>query len=282
MEIKKVGVIGCGQMGGGIAQVCAQAGLDVKVTDATQVFLDKGMNNLKAGLSRLVEKGRMPKAQMDEILSHIHPTMNTTEFADRDLIIEAAIENLDLKKNIFADMDKICLPSTIFSTNTSSISVMDIAVATKRVDKVIGLHFFNPVPMMKLLEIVKTITVSEETVETCKKFGEKIGKQSIYAKDTPGFIVNYLMIPYVLEAITLYENGVATKEDIDASMTLGLNHPMGPLALADLIGLDTVMFIGNSVYEDTKNPRFVAPLLLRKMVAAGWLGRKTKKGFYTY
>ncbi|HXY74776.1 MAG TPA: 3-hydroxybutyryl-CoA dehydrogenase [Dehalococcoidales bacterium] len=282
MEIRKIGVIGCGQMGGGIAQVCAQAGLDVVVTDAAQAFLDKGLSTLKANLAKGVERGKMAKEQMDGIVSRIHPTMNMADFANCDIVIEAAVENLELKKKIFADLDKVCQPSTIISTNTSSISVISIAVATKRLDKIVGLHFFNPVPMMKLLEIVRTIAVSEETMDICKKFGEKIGKQVVIAKDTPGFIVNYLMIPFVLEAIRLYEHGVASKEDIDNACIMGLNHPLGPLALADLIGLDTVMFIAESVYSELKDPRWVSPLMLKSMVAAGWLGRKTKKGFYSY
>jgi len=282
VEIRKIGVIGCGQMGGGIAQVCAQAGLDVVVTDAAQAFLDKGLSTLKANLAKGVERGKMAKEQMDGIVSRIHPTMNMADFANCDIVIEAAVENLELKKKIFADLDKVCQPSTIISTNTSSISVISIAVATKRLDKIVGLHFFNPVPMMKLLEIVRTIAVSEETMDICKKFGEKIGKQVVIAKDTPGFIVNYLMIPFVLEAIRLYEHGVASKEDIDNACIMGLNHPLGPLALADLIGLDTVMFIAESVYSELKDPRWVSPLMLKSMVAAGWLGRKTKKGFYSY
>jgi len=282
VEIRKIGVIGCGQMGGGIAQVCAQAGLDVVVTDAAQAFLDKGLSTLKANLAKGVERGKMAKEQMDGIVSRIHPTMNMADFANCDIVIEAAVENLELKKKIFADLDKVCQPGTIISTNTSSISVISIAVATKRLDKIVGLHFFNPVPMMKLLEIVRTIAVSEETMDICKKFGEKIGKQVVIAKDTPGFIVNYLMIPFVLEAIRLYEHGVASKEDIDNACIMGLNHPLGPLALADLIGLDTVMFIAESVYSELKDPRWVSPLMLKSMVAAGWLGRKTKKGFYSY
>ena len=282
MEISKVGVIGCGQMGGGIVQTCAQAGYDVKVTEINQPLLDRGLNNIKSNLSRNVEKSRMSKDEMDIILSHIHGTTNLSDFSDRDLVIEAVIENMDMKKKLFAELDKVCPSNTILATNTSCLSIIDMAMVTKRADKVLGIHFFNPVPVMKLVEVVKTIATSPATIIAGKQFGEKCGKKVVIAQDSPGFIVNRLMIPFILNAIQMMDNGIATKEDIDAGINLGLNHPMGPLALSDLIGLDTVYFIANAMYAALKDPQFVAPPLLGKMVTAGWLGRKTGKGFYEY
>ena len=282
MEISKVGVIGCGQMGGGIVQTCAQAGYDVKVTEINQTLLDKGLNNIKSNLSRNVEKGRMSKDEMEAVLSRIHGTMNLSDFSDRELVVEAVIENMDMKKKLFIELDKVCLPNTILATNTSCLSIIDMAMVTKRTDKVLGIHFFNPVPVMKLLEVVKTIATSPETIAAAKQFGEKCGKKVVIAQDSPGFIVNRLMIPFILNAIHMMDSGIATKEDIDAGINLGLNHPMGPLALADLIGLDTVYFIANAMYAELKDPQFIAPPLLGKMVTAGWLGRKTGKGFYDY
>jgi 3-hydroxybutyryl-CoA dehydrogenase len=282
MEIKKVGVIGCGQMGGGIVQTCAQAGFDVKVTEVNEAFLEKGMNNIKSILGRNVEKGRMTREEMDAVLGRIHGSTRTTDFADRDLVVEAVIENMEMKKKIFAELDKICPPEAILATNTSCLSIIEMAVQTKRADKVLGIHFFNPVPVMKLVEVVKTIATSQETVTAGKQFGEKCGKKVVIAQDSPGFIVNRLMIPFILNAIDMMDSGIATKEDIDAGINLGLNHPMGPLVLADLIGLDTVYFIANAMYAELKDPQFAAPPLLGKMVTAGWLGRKTGKGFYDY
>ena len=282
MEIKNVGVIGCGQMGGGIVQTAAQAGFDVKVSEVNEAFLSKGLNTIKSILSRNVEKGRMTKDEMDAVLNRIHGTTNIGDFSDRDLVVEAVIENMEMKKKLFAELDKICPQNAILATNTSCLSIIDMAMTTKRADKVLGIHFFNPVPVMKLVEVVKTIATSPETIAAGKQFGEKCGKKVVIAQDSPGFIVNRLMIPFILNAIQMMDIGIATKEDIDAGCNLGLNHPMGPLALADLIGLDTVYFIANAMYAELKDPQFVAPTLLGKMVTAGWLGRKTGKGFYDY
>lgn len=282
MEINKVGVIGCGQMGGGIVQTCAQAGYDVRVTEINDAFLEKGMNAIKSNLSRNVEKNRLTKDEMDRIINRIHGSTKVSDFSDRDLVIEAVIENMEMKKNIFAELDKICPPNAILATNTSCLSIIDMAMKTKRADKVLGIHFFNPVPLMKLVEVVKTIATSPESVAAGKQFGERCGKKVVIAQDSPGFIVNRLMIPFILNAIHMMDNGIATKEDIDAGINLGLNHPMGPLALADLIGLDTVYFIANAMYNELKDPQFASPPLLGKMVTAGWLGRKTGKGFYEY
>ena len=282
MNLKSVGVVGCGTMGAGIAQVCAQAGYRVIVSEINQPLLDKGLAGIQARLSKSVEKGTLTQPDKESILGRIKGTTGMGEFAGCDLIIEAAIENLDLKKKIFADLDKICHGPAILATNTSCLSVIDIARATGRPDKVLGLHFFNPVPMMALLEIVPTILTGEDTLKTGREFGKALGKTVVIARDTPGFIVNRLALPFILNAVRMLENGVASREDIDNAVKLGLNHPMGPLALADLIGLDVVSFIVDSTYRELKDPQFAAPVLLHKMVTAGWLGRKTGKGFYEY
>jgi len=282
MEIKKVGVIGCGQMGGGIVQTSALAGYDVKVMEVNEILLEKGIINIKSNFNRNVEKDRMSKDEMEAVLNRIKGTINLSDFSDRDLVVEAVIENMDMKKKLFRELDKVCPSNTILATNTSCLSIIDMSMVTKRADRVLGIHFFNPVPVMKLVEVVKTIATSPETIMAGKQFGEKCGKKVIIAQDSPGFIVNRLMIPFILNAIQMMDNGVATKEDIDTGINLGLNHPMGPLALSDLIGLDTVYFIANAMYAELKDPQFVAPPLLGKMVTAGWLGRKTGKGFYDY
>lgn len=282
MEIKKVGVIGCGQMGGGIVQVCAQSGYEVVVSEINDEFLKKGLASINAILTRNVEKERLSQQDKDAVLGRIKGTTSHQDFADCDLVIEAAIENLDLKKQLFAGLDKICPPHAILATNTSCLSIIDMATETGRPEKVLGLHFFNPVPIMKLLEIVKTIATSEETLETGKEFGKTLDKTVVIAQDVPGFIVNRLMVPFVLNAIRMLEAKVATREDIDTGITLGLNHPIGPLTLADLIGLDTLHFIASSIYDEFKDPQYASPPLLRKMVTVGWLGRKTGKGFYEY
>ncbi len=282
MEIKKVGVVGCGQMGGGIVQVCAQSGYPVVVSEIKDELLKKGLAAINASLTRSVEKQKIAPQDKDAALARIKGTVDIKDFADCDLVIEAATENLDLKKKIFSELDKICPQHAILATNTSCLSIIDMAMVTRRPDKVLGLHFFNPVPIMKLLEIVKTITTSNETLETSKEFGKSVGKTIVIAKDTPGFLVNRLVMPFILNAIRMLEAGVATREDIDTAISLGLNHPMGPLALADLIGLDTVHFVASGIYAEFKDPQYVSPTLLTKMVTAGWLGRKTGKGFYEY
>ena len=282
MEIKQVGVIGCGQMGGGITQVCAQSDYPVIVSEINEELLNKGLTSINSSLAKAVAKERITQQDKDATLAHIKGTTDMKDFSNCDLVIEAAIENLDLKKKIFAELDKICPKPAILATNTSCLSIIDIAMATTRPDKVLGLHFFNPPPAMKLLEIVKTVTTSDETLEIGKNFGKSLGKTTIIAKDAPAFIVNRLMVPQILNAIRMLEAGVATKEDIDTGVTLGLNHPLGPLGLADFVGLDTLYFIANSIYDEFKDPQFASPILLKKMVTAGWLGRKTGKGFYEY
>ncbi len=282
MAVKKVGVVGCGLMGRGIAEVSSKSGYDVVVSEINRELLDKGMSAVKVSLAKAVEKGKLAQGDMDGTLSRIKGTTDMKDFRDCDLVVEAAIENLDLKKKIFIDLDRICRPDAILSTNTSCLSVMDVAAVTKRPDKVLGCHFFNPVPLMKLLELVKTITTSKETLETAVEWGKSLGKTVITAPDRPGFIVNRSFLPYMVEAFEMYENGVATREDIDTGVQLGLNHPMGPLTLADMVGLDTLLFVMDAIYAETRNPKFIAPVLLRKMVTAGHLGRKTGKGFYDY
>jgi len=282
MGIKQVGVVGCGQMGAGITQVCAQAGYQVLVSEISDELLNKGLASINSRLNRDVEKGRLSPQDKESIRNRIKGTTDTRDFAACDLVIEAAIENMDLKKKIFAELDKICPKQAILATNTSCLSIIGMAMVTSRPDKVLGLHFMNPVPVMKLLEIVKTIATSGETLEIGQTFGKSLGKTIVIAQDTPGFIVNRLLMPYLLNAIRMLDAGVATKEDIDAGINLGLNHPMGPLTLADLIGNDTVLFIANTLYDEFKEPQYAPPSLLRKMVTAGWLGRKTGKGFYEY
>jgi len=282
MEIKKVGVVGCGLMGRGIVQVCAQAGFPVVVSEVNDELLQKGLSAIEASLDRSVQKGKLTQQEKDATLSRIRGTTDIGEFGDCDLIIEAAAENLDLKKQIFRELDGICPAHTILATNTSSLPVSDIAASTKRPAKVLGMHFFNPVPVMKLLEMVRTEATSEETFSAAKYFGQSLDKTIVVAKDSPGFIVNRLLAPQILNAIQMLESGIATKEDIDTGMTLGLNYPMGPLTLADFIGLDTLLSIADSIYDKLRDAQYAAPALLKDMVANGHLGRKTGKGFYDY
>ncbi|MDP2917519.1 MAG: 3-hydroxybutyryl-CoA dehydrogenase [Dehalococcoidia bacterium] len=280
--MKKVGVVGCGVMGAGIAQVSAQAGYQVTVSEINEMLLNKGLSALSNGLTKAVDKGKLAQKDKDAILGRIKGTTSVKDFSDCDLVIEAAIENIELKKKIMAELDRICPGHAILATNTSCLSITDMAMATARPDRVLGLHFFNPVPLMPLLEVVKTIVTSEDTIKTGKAFGESLGKTVVFAKDTPGFIVNRLLLPFILNAIRMLEAGVSTRDDIDQGVKLGLNHPLGPLALADLIGLDVIHFIVDSLYNEFKEPQYAPPTLLKKMVTAGWLGRKTGKGFYEY
>ncbi len=282
MDIKKVGVVGFGMMGRGIVEVCARGGYDVIASEVKQEMLDKGMAAIDATLSREVKGNKITEEEKGTIMKRIRETNNMEDLKVCDLVIEAANENLELKRKIFADLDTICPPQTILATNTSCLSVMDIAAVTRRQDKVLGMHFFNPVPMMKLLELVKTITTSEETLKTARAFGESIGKEVVTAPDAPGFIVNRLLLLFLLEAVKMLESGMATREDIDKAIRIGLNHPMGPFRLADLVGLDTAYSICNAIYDELKDSRFAPPILLKKMVTAGQYGRKSGKGFYEY
>jgi 3-hydroxybutyryl-CoA dehydrogenase len=282
VEIKKVGVVGCGVMGAGIVQVGAQAGYQVVASEINDTLLNKGLSLINSILTKDVAKQKITEADKAATLARIKGTTDMNDFADCDLVIEAVIENMELKRKVFGELDKICPPQTILASNTSSLSILDMAIATKRLDKVLGIHFFNPVPLMKLVEVIKTIATSDETAVIGRKYAESVGKTVVVAKDTPGFIANYLMVPQLLNAVRILEKGIASKEDIDNAMKLGLNHPIGPLALIDLVGVDVVSFIAKAVYEETKDPQFVVPTTLQKMFTAGWLGRKTGKGFYDY
>ncbi|HDN80757.1 MAG TPA: 3-hydroxybutyryl-CoA dehydrogenase [Chloroflexi bacterium] len=282
MDIKKVGVVGCGLMGSGITEVCARSGYEVVVREVNDELLQKGLGRIKASMSKGVSRGKLTQEEMDAALARIKGTTSMEDFAGCDIVIEAVIENLDVKKQVFAELDRITPPHAILASNTSSLCITEMASVTNRPDKVLGLHFFNPVPVMPLLEMVRTILTSDETMEIARKFGESLGKTIVVAKDAPGFIVNALLVPYLLDAVRMLETGYATKEDIDTAIKLGLNHPMGPLTLLDFIGLDTVLYIADAMYEELKDPRYAAPSLLRRMVIAGKLGRKTGEGFYKY
>jgi 3-hydroxybutyryl-CoA dehydrogenase len=282
MAVHKVGVVGCGIMGAGIAQVCAQNGYTIIVSDISMALVDKGMKSIETSLDKNVEKGKLTPKERELILSRVKGTTSLAGLKECDLVIEAAVEDMAVKKKIFSELDKVCKPDTILTTNTSCLSITDLATATVRPDKVAGLHFFNPAPVMALVEIVPALSTSPETIKTIQAFGKSVGKTVVMVKDTPGFIVNRLLISYILNAIRLLESGVASRDDIDTAMKLGCNYPLGPLALADLIGLDVVHSIGNNIYEKLKDPQYISPELLKKMMASGWLGRKSKKGFYDY
>jgi len=282
MEIKKLGVLGCGQMGSGITQVFAQSGYEVTVVDTSEEMLDKGLKEIEKRLNARVQKGKLSLSEKDGILSRIKKGKGIEDLSDCDLIEEAIPEDLALKKKIFSELDKICKNETIFGTNTSALSVTDMAAVTNRGDKVIGIHFHNPAPVMQLLELVKTIMTSEETIETVKSWGKTLGKTVVVAPDVGGFIVTRLFTPFLLGAVRMLEAGIATRDEIDTAMKLAANHPMGPLEVIDFIGLDTELSIAETLYEETKDPKYAPPLLLRKMVTAGWLGRKSGKGFYEY
>jgi len=283
MEIKKIGVVGMtGVMGTGIAQVCAQSGYQVLGSSRSEERLNKSLASIDKALTKGVDKGKLSQQEKDDTLSRIKGTTKISDFADCDLVIESVAEDMDLKKATFAELDKICPGHAILATNASVLSIIDIALATSRPDKVLGLHFFNPPPVMKLLEVVKTIATSDETIEIGKAFGESLGKVCAVAKDTPGFIVNRLGAPFMLNAVRMLESGIASAEDIDNAVTAGLNHPIGPLRLLDMIGIDSVYLGACVFYEETKDPQYAPPTLMKKMVAAGWFGRKTGKGFYDY
>ena len=282
MEIKKLGVLGCGQMGAGIAQVFAQSGYQVVAVDTDQKMLDKAVKSVDKRLAGRVEKGKLDQTEKDAIMGRIVTSTKMADLKDCDLIEEAVPEDLELKKKVFFELDQICPAHTILGTNTSCLSVTDMSAATKRGDKLLGMHFHNPAPVMRLLELVRTIMTSEETIQAVTKFGETLGKTVVVAPDVGGFIVTRLFTPFLLGAVHMLEEGIATREEIDTSMKLAVNHPMGPLEVIDFIGLDTELAIDEMLYEETKDPKYAPPLLLKKMVAAGWLGRKTGKGFYEY
>jgi 3-hydroxybutyryl-CoA dehydrogenase len=282
MEISKVGVLGCGLMGHGITQICAQAGWDVVVRELNQERLDGGVGKIEKQLARAVEKGKASQDDADAVRGRIQPTLDYGDLADCDLVIEAITEDLGLKLEMWKEVDPIVKQGSTFATNTSSLAVIDQAAATSRPDRFCGMHFFNPAQVMPLLEIVQTVTTSGETLKLAFEVGERLGKTTVHAKDKTGFVVNRLLVPYMLDAIRAYEEGVGTVDQIDTAMKAGANHPMGPFTLLDFVGLDTTKSIADIMFDEYRERRFAAPPTLRKMVAAGFYGRKSGKGFYDY
>lgn len=282
MSISKVGICGCGLMGSGIAEVSAKSGFKVVVQELNEALLKKGLDRIEGSLAKAVEKGKATPEQKQQVLANITGTTQLDDFKDCDLVIEAIIENIDEKKKLFTVLDNLVNPEAIFASNTSSLSIIEMATVTRRAANFVGLHFFNPVPVMKLVEIVRTIVTSDTTFEMAKKFALELGKTVVQAKDTPGFVVNLLLVPYLLDAVRALESGVATKEDIDQGMKLGCGHPMGPLELLDFVGLDTTYYIAEIMFNEFKDDHYAAPPLLKRKVLAGHLGRKTGKGFYDY
>lgn len=281
MDIKKVGVLGCGLMGSGIAQVAATAGFDVTVLEVEQKLIDRGFTAIRKSLEKLAAKGAVQESA-NAILARLKGTINRQDLADCDFIVEAVIENLAEKRKIFASLDPIVKPSGIFASNTSSISITEIMTATSRPSQFVGLHFFNPVPLMKLVEVARTIATSEETFAAAYAFGQKLGKVPVRTSDKTGFIVNRLLVPYLMDAIRAFEEGVGSVADIDASMKLGCGYPMGPLTLLDFVGLETTYYITQVMFDEFKEKRFASPSLLKRMVMAGWYGKKNGKGFYDW
>jgi 3-hydroxybutyryl-CoA dehydrogenase len=281
-DIRTIGVVGAGQMGRGISQVCATAGYHVLLLDVTDPALTDAFSKIRVGLGRAVERGSLTDHQAGAVLGLIHPMVQLDRLRDVQLVIEAIPEDLALKQELFSELNRVCRPPTVFASNTSSISITKLGAASGRPDRVVGLHFMNPAPVMRLVEVVRGLETSEQTVRLALDLAKGLGKTPVVAKDVPGFIVNRILIPMINESVFALEEGVASAEDIDLAMTTGANHPVGPLALADRIGLDTVLAICEVLYQDLGDPKFHPCPLLRRYVGAGWLGRKTGRGFYVY
>jgi 3-hydroxybutyryl-CoA dehydrogenase len=282
MDIKTVGVVGAGLMGSGIIETAARTGYSVVAREINEQAVSGGQARIRKSMSRAIERGKMTQQEQEEADGRITWTTDLDALSPCDIVVEAIIENLDMKKDVFRELDRLTRPEVILASNTSSVSITDLAAVTSRPEKVAGCHFFNPVPVMKLVELVRGFQTSDETIDTLREFGASLGKTVIVAKDTPGFIVNYLLVPYLLDAVRMVENNVATKEDIDAGISIGLSHPMGPLTLLDFVGIDTTLYIADVMYEEFRDPKYAAPPLLRKMVTAGYHGRKSGRGFYEY
>ncbi len=282
MEIKTVGVVGCGLMGSGIAQVCAEAGYTVRVREVSDDLVKKGIGRIESFLQKSVAKGKLEAGRAKEILGRLQGTTSLAALSDCDIVIEAVVESLALKREVYAALDAACPPHTLFASNTSSLSITEMAAPTKRADRFVGLHFFNPVPLMKLVEVVRSPLTSAESFERAYAFAKTLGKTPIRASDRPGFIVNRLLVPYLLDAVRALEEGAGSVADIDEGMRLGCGHPMGPLTLLDFVGLDTTCYIAGIMFEEFKERRFAPPPLLKRMVQAGMHGKKSGKGFYDY
>jgi 3-hydroxybutyryl-CoA dehydrogenase len=282
MEFRKVGVIGCGLMGGGIAQTCVQAGYQTVVREVNQPLLDKGMERIYSAWDKMTRQEKITPQQRAEYQEHLQGTINLDDLADCDLVIEAVIENMEEKLRLYPVLDHLLKPEALLLSNTSSLSVTQMGAVTKRADKIAGLHFFNPAPVMQLVEIIRTISTSEETLATVQQFAQSLGKKPVMAKDTAGFIVNFLLIPYLISAIRMLENGMATRDDIDTAMKLGCGYPMGPFTLLDYVGLDTTLWAAEAIYNEYRDPLYAPPPLLRRMVQSGQYGKKSGKGFYDY
>jgi 3-hydroxybutyryl-CoA dehydrogenase len=281
-EIRRVAVLGCGLMGSGIAEISAKAGYETWVRELNDDLVARGRANITKSLQRAVDKGKLDATVRDEALARLNFTTALEDLKQVDIVIEAVTEDMDLKNDMFRTLDRVCTDRTIFASNTSSLTIAAMAAATNRPHRFVGLHFFNPVPVMKLVEVVRTIAVDQDVFRTAYEFAKTLGKDPVEAKDTSGFIVNRLLVPYMLDAIRCLEQGLATTEDIDKSMTLGTGYPMGPFTLCDFVGIDTLYYIAEIMFEEFREPRYAPPPLLRRMVSFGYFGRKTKRGFYDY
>ena len=281
-EIRRVGVLGCGLMGSGIAQVSAAAGYDTIVREVSDELCERGIGGIGKQLGKAVEKGKMSAEDRDAVMGRLRGTTNLEDLKDCDIIIEAVVEDLEVKNEMWRTLDAVCGPEAIFASNTSSLTIADMAAATKRPERMVGLHFFNPVPVMKLVEVVKTIATSPQVFDTAFAFAKSLGKEPIVCKDNSGFVVNLLLVPYMMDAIRALEQGVASIEDIDKGMRLGTGYPMGPFTLSDFVGLDTLDKIGDIMFDEYKEKRYASPPLLKRMVSLGYFGRKSGRGFYDY